>query len=202
MLYSLIGRTGFCLAPSISNGLGLGDAMSQANIELLQSVESMTDDRARDEIGRIDTVRPSERLYGDDNAAVMAGFAHWDWSRGAFSDGTYPVFFFALDPVAAIEAFGQKLSSFFSATNQEALKNTVCASLYALTLSKEVVDCRGVPFDNEYGLQEDAYGAIFSDPNGSEAVASFRAGLISACRRVGEIQFSWNGSKTSWVEVV
>jgi hypothetical protein len=201
MLYSLIGRTGFCLAPSISNELGLGDAMSEANIEILRSVESMTDDLVRDEIGCIETVRVSDRLYGDDNAAVMAGFAHWEWSRGAFSDGTYPVFFFALDPAAAHEAFGKKLSSFFSATNQEALENPVCASLYALSLSKEVVDCRGVPFDSEYGLPENAYGAIFSDPNGSEAVASFRAGLISACRRIGEVQFSWNGSKISWVEV-
>jgi hypothetical protein len=177
--------------------------MKPADIELLHSVENMTDDCARDQIGRIENVSTSDRLYGDHAAIAMAAFAHWDWSPGAFSNGSYPVFFFVLDRIAAIQAFGRKLSDFLSATGQDSLQNPIRASLHELTLSNQVIDCRGVPLNGECALPEDAYGAIFHDPHGTgnDVIASLRAGLISDCKRVGEIEFRWDGSNTSWMEV-
>ena len=200
--YSLAGRLGFCLAPASTASAIAERVVGDRARDLIGAAEEMTDDCVRDEIGRIETVPPPHRLYGDDAAVAMAGFAHWDLSPTHFSDGTYPVFKFALQRDAAIEASRRKLSAFFSASREPPMAEPIVMALYSMTLGDEVADLRGQDIAQiaalvrgKTPLRSLAPGVIFTDPAYplAEWIAAFEARLIVACIRTHTIAFSWDG---------
>lgn len=199
--YSLVGQTGFCLAP-IGAGMYQGTFDATFDPGLLEAIEGMTNDCVRDEIGRIQTVPPRQRIYGDDAHIVMGCFAHWDMSPTPFSDGSYPAFIFSLDRATAIDASRRKMSSFFSATREPAIEEPFPMTLYGLMLAHKVMDCRGqgvgqfsAALSGGALRRSIAPGAIFLDTENvnSAWVVAFEAKLISACRPIDTIEFRWNG---------
>lgn len=70
--------------------------------EILAALEGLTNDRLREEIGKISMVDPSERISGPGASPIMAAFTHIGFSN-RFTDGRYGVYYAARSIECAIE---------------------------------------------------------------------------------------------------
>ena len=75
-------------------------AQDAEELELLAALESLTNDRVRDELGQIALVPLGEGVYGPGCTPIMAAFCHPRASR--FTDGQVGVYYAALQPQTAI----------------------------------------------------------------------------------------------------
>jgi hypothetical protein len=73
-----------------------------ADLEAVFLVESLTNDRLRDEVGELSLVAPQERVSGPGSSFVMAAFTHIRPGGGRFSDGSFGAFYCARDRDTAI----------------------------------------------------------------------------------------------------
>lgn len=72
--------------------------------EALIAAEMLTNPRIRDELGEIALVAPAERISGPGATYVMASFTHLNPKGSRFSDGSYGVYYAAIDfPTARTE---------------------------------------------------------------------------------------------------
>ncbi len=72
--------------------------------EALIAAEMLTNPRIRDELGEIALVAPDERISGPGATYVMASFTHLNPKGSRFSDGSYGVYYAAIDfPTARAE---------------------------------------------------------------------------------------------------
>lgn len=72
--------------------------------EALIAAEMLTNPRLRDELGEIALVAPEERVSGPGASYVMASFTHRNPKGSRFSDGSYGVYYAAIDfPTARAE---------------------------------------------------------------------------------------------------
>lgn len=88
-----------------------------ADWEALLDVESLTNDRIRDEIGDIRLVPAEDRVTGPGASWVMGAFTHIGWPS-RFSDGTYGVYYTARTSECAIAETTYHTGRFFAATAQ------------------------------------------------------------------------------------
>ncbi len=80
--------------------------------EALIELESITNDRLRDEIGDISLLPEEERVAGPGATTIMAAFTHPGASR--FSDGSYGVYYAALDLLTAVCESAHSREVFFA----------------------------------------------------------------------------------------
>ncbi len=70
--------------------------------DALIAAEMLTNPRIRDEIGEIALVPPEERITGPGASWVMASFTHLNPNGSRFSDGSYGVYYAAIDLETAL----------------------------------------------------------------------------------------------------
>ena len=76
------------LVPSRFPPVGLFDRVSDpADLEVVLAVESLTNDRLRNETGEIRLVPPEDRVSGPGTTPIMAAFTHLNPEGSRFSDG-------------------------------------------------------------------------------------------------------------------
>lgn len=85
--------------------------------EDLLEVESLTNDRLRDEVGEIRLVPVEERVAGPGAGWVMGAFTHIGWPS-RFSDGRHGVFYTARTRACAIAETAYHAGRFFAATRE------------------------------------------------------------------------------------
>lgn len=71
------------------------------DLELAYQLESLTNDRLRDQAGDIHLVAPQDRLVGPGASVIMAAFTHTSFAS-RFTDGRYGVYYAGLDPETAL----------------------------------------------------------------------------------------------------
>jgi hypothetical protein len=71
--------------------------------EALIAAEMLVNPRLRDQAGEIALVPPDERISGPGASYVMASFTHLNPKGSRFSDGTYGVYYAAIDFLTALE---------------------------------------------------------------------------------------------------
>ena len=196
------GRTGYCLAPSSAEGALLERVAPNSDWCILDTLSGMTDDGARDEIGRINVIGTPTRLYGDDAAVVLSGFVHWELSPGPCSDGTFPVTCFHLDRDVAIAAWTERIGAFLSATAACPMDGPICVDLYSVLLTGFVADWRGHQLrdfsrevDGEFS-RDQTLGVLFSDPAHPdiECVLAVRAAIVASCKKADTLMYRWDGA--------
>jgi hypothetical protein len=162
----------------------------------------MTDDGARDEIGRINVIGTPTRLYGDDAAVVLSGFVHWELSPGPCSKGTFPVTCFHLDRDVAIAAWKERISAFLSASAASPMDSPICVDLYSVLLTGFVADWRGYKLrdfsrevDGEFSRNQ-TLGVLYCDPAHPdiECVLAFRAAIVARCHKADSLMYRWDGA--------
>lgn len=89
-----------------------------ADWEALIALESLTNDRIRDEVGNIALVPVVERVSGPGTSVIMAAFTHPNPDGSRFSDGSYGVFYAAAELATAIAETRYHREAFMRATSQ------------------------------------------------------------------------------------
>jgi hypothetical protein len=101
--------------------VNLFDRVADAeDFEALIALESLTNPRWRDEVGRIELVPRAQRVYGLGSGPVMAAFTHLNPLGSRFSDGRWGVFYAARDRTTAIAETRFHHARFMAATRQRA----------------------------------------------------------------------------------
>jgi hypothetical protein len=88
--------------------------------EALAELESLTNDRVRQEIGDISVVPPDERVSGPGASWVMAPFTHLG-RPSRFSDGSFGVYYCGREQTTAIRETLFHMGRFYAATSEQAL---------------------------------------------------------------------------------
>lgn len=90
----VVWQPSYRLIPSRFLPRGLFDRVaSPADLDDVLAVESLTNDRLRDQLGDIQLVPHGERLAGPGTTPIMAAFTHPNPNGSRFSDGTFGVYY-------------------------------------------------------------------------------------------------------------
>src|SRR6478736_232590 len=93
------------------------DLVDPSEMEMLWEIESLTNERLRQEIGDIFLIPPEDRISGTGSSTIMAAFTHLS-KPTRFSDGSYGIYYAALSQETAIRETIYHREKFLSNTNQ------------------------------------------------------------------------------------
>lgn len=181
------------------------------DFEALYALESMTNDRLRDEVGDISLVPPEERQFGNGSGPIMAAFTHLNPLGSRFSDGSYGVFYCTKKRDTAIAETRYHQTLFMRATNEPAMRlqmrlYTVEAKGRVTDLRKasqtepRIVDPDSYAFSQAIGRalhDEGAPGILYPSVRhaGGQCLAAFKTTLLKNCLHAAYLEYSWNGKE-------
>lgn len=183
--------------------------------EALIALESLTNDRIRQEVGDISLVPVEERVSGPGTSVIMAAFTHLNPSGSRFADSTFGAYYAAADVETAIAETKFHREEFLRATKEGpiSIEMRVCLA----DLSADVHDIRGRQTDladvyalNDYGasqplarrLRGEGSAGIAYDSvrrGGGECVALFRPKSLGNVRQGAHLLYKWNGEEIGQV---
>ena len=201
------------LVPSRFPPIGLFDRVADpADLEAIFAIESLTNDRVREEVGDLALVPAGERVSGPGTQAIMAAFTHLNPEGSRFSDGSYGVYYCAatLDTALAEVRFHQE--RFLRRTNEGPIR--VELRLYVASLDANLVDVRERPdchLPDDYGpsqalakplRQANEDGILYGSVRhaGGLAAAVFRPRVLRDCRQSAHYAFHYDGTRIHWIE--
>jgi hypothetical protein len=175
-------------------------------------LESLTNDRLREEVGDISLVRPEDRIGGKGSSVVMAAFTHIG-KNSRFTDGSYGVYYAAKDLKTAIIETVFWREKFLGYTNESA--GEIDMRVYVGTILKPLYDIRSNKFQylhdpNNYLAAQSyalklrslgAFGLLYNSvrDTGGECIAAFRPSAISIPIQSKHLAYVWNGEKISHI---
>lgn len=194
--------------------IGLFDRVADPeDLETIFAIEALTNDRLRNEAGKITLVPPGECVSGLGTTPIMAAFTHLNPEGSRFTDGTYGVYYAANNIDTAIEETKFHRTLFLSATKESPIE--IDMRSYASDLNAELHDIREMqsampeiydPNTNHYasaqsmakGLRNGGSNGIVYDSVrsfGGECVAIFRPCILSPVRQGPHYCYVWDGQK-------
>jgi hypothetical protein len=197
--------------PTRFPAINLFDRVASAeDFEALYALESLTNDRVRNEVGQLDLVPPDERRFGAGYGPIMAAFTHLNPNGSRFSDGSYGVFYCARTRDTAIAETRYHAALFLAATREPPMRQQM--RLYTVIAQGEVADVRGwaardpaLLDAHDYragqalgravraaGVAGIAYPSV-RDPAG-ECLAAFRTPLLRDCHHAAYLEYNWSGA--------
>ena len=186
-----------------------------ADLEAVFTLESLTNDRLRDEVGNIQLVPPHDRITGRGAGYIMAAFTHLNPAGSRFSDGTYGVFYAGHTLATAIAETCYHREQFMRATQEPPMELDMRVLL--TDLDQELVDIRGMQeslaavyapesyhASQALGRQlraDNAWGIVYDSVRhtGGACVAVFRPPALSNCRQSLHLCYVWDGARISQV---
>lgn len=183
----------------------------RADWPALNELESLTNDRLRDERGEIGLVPPEERVTGSGASVIMAAFTHLNPEGNRFSDGSYGVFYAARDLDTSVAETRYHRERFMRATRQPRLELDM--RVYRVDLDGKLHDIRGrrramptVYHLDDYtggqrlaralrakGSNGIAYDSMRRD--GGQCAAIFRPRLLGNVRQERHLCYVWDGER-------
>ena len=179
------------------------------------AVESLTNDRIRDETGEAEMVSPEDRVKGPGSSVIMAAFTHLNPEGSRFSDGSYGVFYTAHDLETAIVETRYHRERFMQATQQNRMELDM--RVYSLALNGTLHDIRGQhkkltsvyhPGDYRAGQQlgrtlrdQGSAGIVYDSVRRTEGECAgvFRPRALSRCRQGQHLCYVWDGGHISHI---
>lgn len=183
--------------------------------EALIALESLTNDRIRQEVGDISLVPVEERVSGPGASVIMAAFTHLNPSGSRFADATFGAYYAAADVDTAIAETKFHREEFLRATKEGPI--SIEMRVYLADLSADLHDIRGRQADMAEVYAADDYGAsqalarrlrgkgssgIAYDSvrrEGGECVALFRPKVLGNVRQDAHLLYKWNGAEIGQV---
>jgi len=184
-----------------------------SDLEAVIAVESLTNDRLRDEVGDIRLVPQEDRISGPGTSIIMAAFTHLNPDGSRFSDGSYGVFYAARELETAIAETRYHREVFMRATNQERMELDM--RVYLVDLMAELHDIRGRQKDlspvydrDDYSAGQGLGGSLRSEGSngivyhsvrhdGGQCAGVFRPRVLSNCRQGRHLCYVWDGAEIS-----
>ena len=190
------------------------DTLDPADLEIAFVLESLTNDRLRDQAGVLHRVRPEDRLCGEGSTPVMAAFTHIG-RASRFTDGSYGVYYCASSVEAAIAETCFHQEQFWRATQESSIEITM--RTYINRVVQPMIDVRGDPglhhpSPASYGLsqafarplrEDGVWGLLYNSVrlNGYECVAAFRPPALSLPVQGQHFRYVWDDTTQAiaWV---
>ncbi len=181
--------------------------------EAIASLESKTNPRIREEIGRLDLVPVNRRVGGPGASYVMAPFVHCSTDRpGRFTDGSYGVYSAANDDEVAIREIAYHHARTMAATNEKPGWHSDFRQLIG-SLNAELTDITGDPLCHDpddwshpqaLGRQARANGAnglLYNSVRcpGGQCVALFWPDIMAIPVQGTHYRLHWDGSRVDRV---
>jgi len=186
-----------------------------ADLDAVFAIESMTNDRLRDEVGELTLVPPADRVAGPGSSYIMAAFTHLVPGGGRFTDETFGAYYAARTLRTAIEETKYHRALFMSHTHEPPMHLDMV--VLVAQLDGELHDVRGMtatrpelyhPADyaasqavgrqlRAAGSQGIAYDSVRDA--GGECAAVFRPPVLSRCRQTKHLTYVWDGAAISEV---
>jgi hypothetical protein len=186
-----------------------------ADLETVLEIESMTNDRLRDEVGTLSLVPPEDRISGPGTSPIMAAFTHLPPYGSRFTDGSFGVFYAGRTLDTAIAETKHHREAFLRATSEPRIELDM--RVYAVDLDAMLHDIRGMEdtmaevYDpSSYAASQAlaieirtsgssglAYDSVRKP--GGECVAIFKPRVLSNCRQERHLTYVWDGSSISTI---
>lgn len=97
-------RPSYRIVPSRFPPVGLFDAVADpADLEAVMTLEGLTNERLREQLGRLRLIPPERRISGPGTTPVMSAFTHPRPDGTRFSPGSYGVYYAAHERETAID---------------------------------------------------------------------------------------------------
>lgn len=191
---------------------GLFDRVAEPeDLEAVFYLESLTNDRLREEAGDLSLVPPAERVSGPGTTPIMAAFTHRNPTGSRFTDGTYGVYYAARSIDTAIAETRFHRARFLAMTAEPPIEIDMRA--YASDLDAELHDIRGAhaampdvydPAPARYAaaqalahcLRTDGSNGLVYDSvraRGGQCVAVFRPRVLSPATQGPHFCYVWDG---------
>lgn len=213
-LYSIEWRKSWRIIPSRFPPINLFERVSSSSDwETLASIESLTNDRLRDENGQIFLISPEDRVSGPGSSFIMAPFTHVNPSGSRFSNGQWGVYYAAHDIKTAIAETKFHREIFMKATKEPPMHLDMRVLL--AKIKGDFHDIRGQNFINSPLYDEISYKSSQDlakhlkniDSNGivyksvrysmGQNIAVFKPKLISNCIQERHLEYIWDGKSIS-----
>lgn len=179
--------------------------------DALIELESLTNDRLRDEVGAISLVAPEDRVMGPGAGYVMAAFTHVPPEGGRFTDGTYGAYYSARQLETAVAETKYQRARFLSRTREPPMHLDM--RVLVADLDGRLHDLRGKHRSFRSVYDPDSYtasqtlarelraagtdGIVWDSVRHAdgECAAAFRPRLLSRCRERRTLTYVWNGEQ-------
>lgn len=187
----------------------------QEDFEALYAIESLTNDRLRNEVGLIEMVPKQDRLFGPGSGPIMAAFTHLNPDGSRFSDGSYGVFYAGRDRATAIAETRYHHGRFLSATGEGSMHLPM--RLYHVHVDSRLHDLRPPGAADERINDPDSYavsrqvgaalrrqgssGVVYRSVRhpGGQCTGLFRPKGARDCVHAAYLLYAWDGSRFSSV---
>lgn len=187
--------------------VGLFDAIAAPeDLEVLFLLESLTNPRLRDDLGQIALVPAERRCCGPGTTPIMAAFTHLNPEGSRFTNGSYGVYYAALDCETAVAETAFHRARFLSRTAEPPC--IVEMRCYLGDIAAELDDIRdGFPNIHDpdsyvasqrfaWELREQGSDGLVYDSvrhTGGQCVALFYPDLIAPVRQGPHLYYHWDG---------
>jgi len=178
------------------------------DLALVFAIESLTNDRLRQEVGDLALVPIEERISGAGTSPIMAAFTHIS-NASRFSDGTaYGVYYGAKDLNTAFAETIYHREKFLSATHEPDTELTM--RCYINQIAMPLHDIRNSTYahlhtDDYLAPQqfakalkaENSNGLVYNSVRhkGGECVAAFKPKAVTVPIQGEHYKYMWNGKK-------
>jgi hypothetical protein len=195
------------LVPSRFPPVGLFDRVADPkDLDAIYALESLTNDRLREEAGDLALVPAADRIAGPGTAPIMAAFTHLNPEGSRFSDGTYGVYYCAQTLATALAEVRYHQERFLRCTREGPLRLEL--RLYLSDLDARLVDVRKLAayhdsVDYQPGqrlgrtLRDGGKdGVLYRSVRheGGLCAAVFRPRLLRPCRQSTHYAFHFDGN--------
>jgi RES domain-containing protein len=186
-----------------------------ADLEAIIAIESLTNDRVRDEIGEVSLVAAEDRVTGPGAGYIMAAFTHVAPVGGRFTDGTYGAYYAARDLATAIDETVHHRERFLRATTEgpieldmRVLRARLRADLHDVRgmreLDPEIYDLTDYAASQALGRRlrgAGSWGVAYDSVRrkGGECAAVFRPRALSRCQQAQHLGYLWDGERIATV---
>ncbi len=176
----------------------------------LYYIESLTNDRLRDETGDIALVPLKDRMSGPGSTPIMAAFTHISKDcPSRFSDGSYGVYYAARTMEIAIEETKYRRAKFLTYTKQE--PGQIDMRVYIGEVVKPMHDIRGEGYEDYHhrddwaasqtfgkALHElDSWGIVYRSVrnSGGDCMAALRPPAVTIPKQGPHLSYVWDGTE-------
>ncbi len=181
------------------------------DLDAVIALESLTNERLRDEVGDIRLVPPADRVAGPGAGYVMAAFTHTPPGGGRFSDEAHGAYYAARRLETAIAETSYHRARFMAATKEPPMHLDM--RVLEAEMDARLHDVRGMRVQLPAIYDKDDYGAsqafarkvreagsdgIVYDSvrhEGGRCAAVFRPRRIKRCREVRYLTYVWDGER-------
>ena len=176
----------------------------------LYYIESLTNDRLRDEAGDIALVPHQDRISGPGSSPIMAAFTHTSrHCPSRFSDGSYGVYYAANTLETAIEETKHSRARFLAYTHEDA--GEIAMRVYTGKVTQPLHDIRDDSYahlhnpddwsaSQAFGLTmktNNSWGIVYRSARvpGGECIAVLRPTAVSIPKQGAHLSYVWDGEQ-------